>query len=204
MLKKWKFLDRMSIKSYGLLVLAATVITFLIGSTGWKSRPNQIVVLREDSEGNIKNPPNKRYPDTTFRSTEALKWIVERKDTTDDGLLTYLEDPYDALIGDVCENTTHGTFTFRGNQQRNQPVSGQIYSVPSEIVKVWEFETDQDTTRTPYGIWYGGAGWAGQPVFVHWSDSALIHFKACSPALTSDFAENEVIIGSLCGDVFFE
>ena len=164
-----------------------------------------------------------RFPDTTYASVEALQWFVEVKDTTDDGLLKYLEDPYEALCGGcqkiLCDNfqdapgpdssaSGHksvftGIFTFRGNQRRDMPLTGRISGTPSEISYEWIFTTASDTTCTPYGVWYGGAGWTGQPVYVHWSDSAAASFRAISPALTRNFAEREIIAGSLCGDIYF-
>lgn len=155
--------------------------------------------------------PLERFPDTVYSSVEALKWIVEVKDSTDSGMLKYLDDPYEALCADEAEATdstgrrvlTTGTFTFRGNHRRDMPVTGRVSGTPHEIVKVWEFATASDTTHTPYGVWYGGAGWTGQPVFVHWSDSAAASFRALSPALTRDFGEREIIAGSLCGNVYF-
>ena len=164
-----------------------------------------------------------RYPDTTYASVEALRWVVEVKDTTDDGMLKYLDDPYKALC-DRCYETlwddghetsvhdstysnhksvTTGIFTFRGNQLRNMPVTGLISGTPSDISTEWVFTTASDTTHTPYGVWLGGAGWTGQPVFVHWSDSAVASFRALSPALTRNLSEREIIAGSLSGDVYF-
>lgn len=158
--------------------------------------------------------PLERFPDTTYASIEDLQWVVVVKDTTDDGLLKYLEDPYETLCAGVAGSTdtatisstpsiTTGTFTFRGNQRRDMPATGRICGTPAEIVTEWVFTTASDTTHTPYGTWLGGAGWTGQPLYVHWSDSAAAAFRAVSPALTRDFGEREIIVGSLCGSVYF-
>ena len=169
------------------------------------------------AEAEVVAKPLERFPDTVYASVESLQWVVEVKDTTDGALLKYLEDPYEALCADVADTTampagtgtvspartTTGTFTFRGNHRRDMPVTGRISGTPSEIVTEWVFTTESDTTHTPYGTWYGGAGWTGQPLFVHWSDSAAAAFRTVSPALTRDFSEREIIVGSLCGSVYF-
>jgi len=116
------------------------------------------------------------------------------KDTTDDGMLKYLDDPY---------NKVEGTYTFRGNQFREMPTVGHVSGNPSEIEKVWVFETDVDLTQTSMGVWRGGTGWTGQPMFVHWSDSMMTAFRNSSPGLTENFSDKEVIVGSLSRRVYF-
>lgn len=97
----------------------------------------------------------------------------------------------------------NGVFCFRGNPQRNSPTRGVLEIEPSRIKVMWEFETEQDNRKTKYGKWGGGTGWTGQPLLVKWPQKT----KEKLAGITSDFSnENdatEVIIGSLCGKVYF-
>ncbi len=96
-----------------------------------------------------------------------------------------------------------GWFTFRGTSLRNAAYCGRIDGIPSRIDKVWTFQTSQDYTQTKLGTWGGGSGWTGQPVYVKWPSDRMQQFRQTSPALTADFAQEEVMVGSLCGMVYF-
>ncbi len=65
----------------------------------------------------------------------------------------------------------------------------------------WKFETAVDTTRTKYGVWGGGTGWTGQPLFVEWPDSCLNILRK-NQAVNTGFSGKEIIVGSLCGKVY--
>ena len=96
-----------------------------------------------------------------------------------------------------------GWFTFRGTSMRNAAYEGCVSGTPSRIEKVWTFQTAQDFTQTNFGTWGGGTGWTGQPVYVKWPQERMQQFRQTSPALTADFAQEEIMVGSLCGMVYF-
>ena len=121
-----------------------------------------------------------RLPDTTFSSVSQIQFVIEQVDSSD-GTLQYLDDPYLARSGD--------NLTFRGGQKRDYPFPGRLDSAAVRLEKVWAFDTYYDTTGSVLGTWGGGSGWTGQPLHVHWPDSA-----AC---------KDEIIVGSLCSRVYF-
>ena len=103
-------------------------------------------------------------PDTTYRSVSGLEYKIDLLDTITDPNLRSHRD----LYADVP-----GIFTFRGSPRRDMPYAGQLDSVPSVIEHVWTFRTDYDGRESGYGVWGGGSGWTGQPVYVEWSDSLM-------------------------------
>lgn len=133
-------------------------------------------------------------PDTTYTSTKGLEYSIELLDTLRDARLQSHRDLY---------AEAPGIFTFRGSPRRDMPYAGKLDSVPSTIELVWTFRTDYDSRETDYGIWGGGSGWTGQPVFVEWSDSLINVQRERSTKLTSQFGNREIIVGSLCGNVYF-
>jgi hypothetical protein len=118
------------------------------------------------------------------------------------------------LLGDTTENnekviftddyaSINGVFCFRGNPQRNSPTRGVLNKRPTRIKVMWEFETEQDNRKTKFGTWGGGTGWTGQPLLVKWPQNT----KEKLAGITTDFRNEkdatEVIVGSLCGKVYF-
>lgn len=118
------------------------------------------------------------------------------------------------LLGDTSENnekviftddyaSENGVFCFRGNPQRNSPTRGVLNKRPTRIKVIWEFETEQDNRKTKFGSWGGGTGWTGQPLLVKWPQDT----KEKLAGITTDFRNEkdatEVIVGSLCGKVYF-
>ena len=133
-------------------------------------------------------------PDTTYSSTKGLEYQIDVLDTVRDARLSSHRDLYvDAP----------GIFTFRGSPRRDMPYAGKLDSVPSRIELEWTFRTEFDSRQTDYGVWGGGSGWTGQPVFVEWSDSLMNMQRERSTTLTSQFSSREIIVGSLCGNVYF-
>jgi hypothetical protein len=125
--------------------------------------------------------------DTTFS-------IIQRKIYTTN---------FDSLYFDSAESTT-GIYTFRGNNQRNSPVLGTIPGIPSKITVDWHFNTGVDTVNGKYGIWAGGAGWTGQPLYVEWTAEEV----AGLDGVFQDYKDrktdlHEIIQVSLCGKVYF-
>ena len=133
-------------------------------------------------------------PDTVYTSASKLEYRVEISDTTTNAHLSSHRDLY---------AEAPGIFTFRGSPRRDMPHAGRLDSVPSKIEVAWTFRTDYDGRVTDYGIWGGGSGWTGQPVYVEWSDSLMHLQRERSKALTANFSNREIIVGSLCGNVYF-
>ena len=128
-------------------------------------------------------------PDTAFASVDDLTYDVELIDTVTSGILDNLINPYD---------TVPGVFTFRGGQRRDaRTYSGKIKGTPNRIVQDWVFRT------SARGSWGGGSGWTGEPVYVKWPKEQMDKFRQSSPALTADFSEEEIIVGSLCEQLYF-
>ena len=128
-------------------------------------------------------------PDTAFASVEDLTYEVELLDSATSGVLDNLINPYD---------TVPGIFTFRGGHHRDaRTYSGKVKGVPSKIVQDWVFRT------AVRGKWGGGSGWTGEPVYVKWPAEQVEKFRKTSPALTADFSDEEIIVGSLCEELYF-
>ena len=133
-------------------------------------------------------------PDTVFPSVKNIVYRVDRYDMTTDGSVDGAPDLYAQVPGVAL---------FRGSQRRDAPFYGTISGRPSRIVVDWVFRTGYDGRETKYGIWGGGTGWTGQPLFIHWPDSCMDRFKKSSQGLTRDFDRDEVIVGSLDAHVYF-
>ena len=131
-------------------------------------------------------------PDTSYASVEAVKYVVENTDS----LPHPLKDFNDRYEGD-------NVMAFRKNLMRNASFGGKVTGTPRSIEIAWEFTTDYDTTHTKFGVWGGGSGWTGQPLYVKWTDEQLDAFRQSSPGLTQDFGREEIIVGSLCGKGYF-
>lgn len=118
------------------------------------------------------------------------------------------------LLGDTTENnekviftddyaSENGVFCFRGNPQRNSPTRGVLYKRPTRIKVMWEFETEQDNRKTKFGSWGGGTGWTGQPLLVKWPQNTKEKLAGITTDFRNEKAATEVIVGSLCGKVYF-
>ncbi len=134
------------------------------------------------------------FPDTMFASADKLTFAV---DTFDRTVSPQLAD-YKDLYADAP-----GVFMFRGSPTRNPNFCGHIYGDSISINVEWVFATARDTSRTAYGVWEGGNGWTGQPLFVIWPDSMMTMFKAHPDSLTDNFCQKEIILASLCGELYF-
>lgn len=132
-------------------------------------------------------------PDTVYSSASAITFVVDTLDSADCSL-QYLEDPYPSR---------HGVRTFRGNHLRNAAFGGRVKGTPSAIETAWKFDTKFDTVVTKFGQWGGGTGWTGQPLYAEWTDEEMALFRSRSNSLTSDFGKREIMVASLCGEVYF-
>ena len=139
-------------------------------------------------------------------SVDNIIYDITVFDTVTDGTIRY----EDQVMWDstICDNPSMydakiGSYTFRGGLRRDADYGGTVKGDPTRIEKVWTFVTKDDATQTSMGTWGGGSGWTGQPVYVRWPQKRLEAFRQTSPALTQDFAQEEIIVGSLCGMVYF-
>jgi outer membrane protein assembly factor BamB len=118
------------------------------------------------------------------------------------------------LFGDTINNnekviftddyaSKYGVFCFRGNPQRNSPTRGLLTNRPKGIKVLWEFETELDNRKTNFGSWGGGTGWTGQPLLVKWPQKTKEKLAGITTNFRNDKAAIEVVVGSLCGKIYF-
>ncbi|MDE6264545.1 MAG: dehydrogenase [Paramuribaculum sp.] len=132
-------------------------------------------------------------PDTLFPSARNIRYVIDCREDSSSGIINYTGDMY-------CN--APGAFTFRNRPLRQADFGGKVAGTPDTIIIDWKFETGYDTTRTAFGIWGGGTGWTGQPLYVEWPDSCVKIFKQTN-SLTPNFNKRELIVGSLAGKVYF-
>lgn len=149
----------------------------------------------EEEQDSLANVPIEELflPDTAYQSVEALTFTTDHKDSLPH-MMTTLDDLYEK---------TNDVRTFRKNLYRNADYHGTVSGNPTRIDVAWKFMTAEDHRATKLGTWGGGTGWSGQPLYVHWKPEDVQKFKQHSPALTADFNEEEVMVGSLCTNVYF-
>ncbi len=91
---------------------------------------------------------------------------------------------------------------FRGNAQRSKPSVGVISKNPTKLAVKWKFQTAVDSRKTKFGVWGGGTGWTGQPLYVEWKTESGWKQNLLGE-YQNNTSLNEVIFGSLCGKVYF-
>ena len=123
------------------------------------------------------------FPDTVYASAEKLLVQIDTFDKTLPSMLSGLEDAY---------ANKPGIFTFRGSATRIPPYYGHLTDDSIQIKVDWVFTTRMDAVATPLGVFEGGSGWTGQPLYVHWPDS-----------VGDSIHPQEVMVASLCGDIYF-
>ena len=134
------------------------------------------------------------FPDTMFASAKKVMYIV---DTMDASLPCELSD-----FKDLYENAP-GIFMFRGSPSRNPNFCGHLYGDSFKISLDWVFTTSLDSSRTSHGVWGGGTGWTGQPLYVRWPDSLVDRFSRMTDTVTEAFKAQEIMFASLCGKLYF-
>ncbi|MDD6784111.1 MAG: PQQ-binding-like beta-propeller repeat protein [Prevotellaceae bacterium] len=179
------------------LLCPTTVVCFfmeaLFASCGQSQRvDNSVDTLADSVVAERRELP--LYPDTALPSASRVSADITVFDTLATGRLASVESLYDGK---------QGWFTFRGNNLRNADYGGKVKGVPSKVVVDWKFLTDFDSSPTSMGTWGGGTGWTGQPLYVNWTSSQVEAFRKQSPGLTPDFTNQEIIVASLCGRVYF-
>jgi outer membrane protein assembly factor BamB len=111
---------------------------------------------------------------------------------------------FDSLTFFTGVEDSSGIYTYRGSNQRNSPVRGRLLSRPSELADDWIFSTGSDTTKGIYGVWGGGAGWTGQPLYTEWSPEEQKTLEGVAdPYKGRDTLLKEIVQVSLCGKVYF-
>ncbi len=119
------------------------------------------------------------------------------------GLTDSTEIPDFFAFGDCYAQDSLSIFCFRGSHQRNKPSRGVIPSGTTVVTQAWEFKTHYDGTTTDYGTWGGGAGWTGQPMAIRWSLEQKEKLGIHDTAFVNNTEAYEIIIGSLCGKIYF-
>lgn len=137
---------------------------------------------------------NAPLPTEQLSSVNDIEYSITSFDTTVSGELKSIKNLY---------ADAQGSYTFRGNPMRTADYGGSVKGNPTKIVQKWVFHTAYDGTQTRMGSWGGGSGWTGQPVYVKWTEEQMKRFKAESPALKPAFGNEEIMVGSLCGKVYF-
>lgn len=139
--------------------------------------------------------PDDFLPDTTFSSVDTVDFTVENAIEGDHSLKDLI-DAYAAFDGKCI---------FRGTPMRDASFGGSISGTPTQIDVAWRVETENgpDMSNTKHGSWGGGSGWTGQPVYVHWTPEDMDAFRKSNHKVTNDFSDEEIIVGSLCGKVYF-
>ncbi len=112
-------------------------------------------------------------------------------------------DPEEEILFTDDYNSENGIFCFRGNAQRNAPTRGILKGKPKDVRLDWEFITGYDGRRTEYGSWGGGSGWTGQPLVIKWPKNIAKRLHGISPEYLGQTNFREVVVGSLCGDIYF-
>lgn len=136
-----------------------------------------------------------RFPDTITTSVNNIYFEIDTCLKNVPGKLVNLNNKYKNI---------NGIFTFRGDPSRQPPFTGKINGKPKLINIDWVFYTDYDTRTTNFGTWGGGSGWTGQPLYINWTDEQLNRIKTHASNYLSDaFSNEEILVGSLCGKVYF-
>lgn len=169
-----------------------TLLSFL--SCGGNTEKTIEVAIDSDSIFRADSIAKAPLPSTQYESVSEIDYSITRFDTVTDGNISDLSNLY---------ANAPGSMTFRGGPLRDANYGGKVKGTPKEIVNVWTFKTSFDGTRTSMGSWGGGSGWTGQPVYVQWSDKLIKKFKNGEAGTTEDFGKEEIIVGSLCGKVYF-
>lgn len=134
-----------------------------------------------------------RLNDTIYPSVDKVWYQIETVDKEVSGRLESVKDLYE---GD------ESVLTFRKTGLRQANMGGRVDSVPHVLHVDWTVDTDYDRDDFKMGPWGGGSGWTGQPLYVVWPDSVAKKLTDAG-VVNENFEGKEVILGSLCGKVYF-
>ena len=174
--------------------LSALIVLTALTACGGRPSPNSQHPTTNNQHPTAPSMEELMLPDTSYALVEEVKYVVEHEDSLPHPLGDF-DDRYRQAEGRVM--------AFRANLLRNADFGGTVKGTPREIKIAWEFTTDYDKTKTRFGVWGGGSGWTGQPLYVRWTEEEMDAFRQQSPALTKDFGQEEIIVGSLCGKGYF-
>lgn len=157
--------------SYRSFALALAVVT-CICSCHRTTKPTHKAASSADTTQTVAKKPLTALPDTMYASVASMRYWVNLVDGEKQqlGTLTSLYDD-------------DNIYTFRKNLFRDADFGGRVKGTPSVVDTAWVFHTYYNTEQTKYGVWGGGSGWTGQPLY--------------------NKRKNEVMVGSLCGRVYF-
>lgn len=157
--------------SYRSFALALAVVT-CICSCHRTTKSTHKAASSADTTQTVAKKPLTALPDTMYASVANMRYWVNLVDGEKQqlGTLTSLYDD-------------DNIYTFRKNLFRDADFGGRVKGTPSVVDTAWVFHTYYNTEQTKYGVWGGGSGWTGQPLY--------------------NKRKNEVMVGSLCGRVYF-
>ena len=110
--------------------------------------------------------------DTMYVSAKMLRWSIDEENSTPS-----------PLKGKVSDYESADILTFRKNPMRNADFGGMVKGTPDTVEIAWKFDTYYNREHTHFGVWGGGSGWTGQPLYLSKS--------------------NEIILSSLCSRTYF-
>ena len=134
-----------------------------------------------------------RLPGKSLESANAVDYSVDIVDSMESGRLSSLADLYD---------DSKSIMTFREGLKRQANFGGRLKGVPTQMKVSWSIETEEDRSDKKFGPWGGGTGWTGQPLYVEWGANDVKRLKE-SGMVNGEFDGKEIIVGSLCGKVYF-
>lgn len=145
-------------------------------------------ISKENKEVRLKDFQFPEFSDSSF-----IFSVNYSSDSLDTNAQIYFYQKYSDESNILC---------FRGNAQRSKSSTGKLVKSPNKLQVKWKFKTSYDSTKTQFGVWGGGTGWTGQPLFVHWKSGST-----WKKNLRSSFMDQrelkEIVVGSLCGKVYF-
>ena len=177
--------------SFTIIILTFLMIIITIQDV---SKNEKILIETERQLLSVQDSIPLFLPDTAYTSVNSLIFQVDIFDDSVSGVLANINDIYSEI---------NGILNFRGSPSNSLPFYGEIAERPTNVTVEWVFKTDYGPQKTLFGIWGGGTGWTGQPLYVTWPDSIKNDFIAKSPGLTDSFTGEEIIVASLCGNVYF-
>lgn len=179
------------------LLLCAILFLFALACTQNKSGSS--IGQREESDSMVsdtlpaESQESVMLPDTALPSAGLVRFVVQQLIDSVDGEVCSLKNLY---------QETDGVLAFRNGPARQADFGARVQGTPDSIAVDWTFTTDFDTCKTKFGVWGGGTGWTGQPLYVKWNAQQAARIAGL-PVATADFGCEEIIFGSLCGKVYF-
>lgn len=175
------------------VILSLAVLVMSCGGTGNGRTGNGAAADSDTVASRVQTVEELFLPDTSYASVKNLEWHAEYSDTLPQTL---------EYVGDIYEKAG-GVRTFRKNLMRNAAFGGRVKGTPTTVETAWTFDTKYDSRPTKYGTWGGGTGWTGQPLYVKWTPADMGMFGKNAPAPLPGFTGEEIMVGSLCGNVYF-